>query len=452
MVTMLQHMVSLLSDGSASAAGTLFSAIWQGTVLAVGVALCLRLMPSLSAAARSLIWTNVFGLLVLLHILPAFSRGWASPNPIDAAPVHLDPRWSIAIAGTWAVLSLWKGTELVLSAMRLRGIARRAVPVDAGHAVHELLRVSRADGKPGRAALLCTSAEVERPCVLGFFRPRILIPPALMEQLSGLELELVVEHEMEHLRRADDWSNLLQKLGLVLFPLNPVLLWVERRLCAERELACDDRVLCSGAGPRAYAICLTHLAEYSMLYHPLSLVLGAWERRSELVRRVHRILRRPAQPMGSKPAALAMAGLLAGALGCAVLLARSPQLVSFTPVFNSALALHALQPAGLRPVNFGELGARPQLVKAIMPLRPTPLQDAPKRPHNAVVKRTVKPQNAPNRQQMLVLTDWRGATAVSLTEFQSTDPAPRLIIAVDRRTRASYAAVLMPDGWFIVQI
>jgi beta-lactamase regulating signal transducer with metallopeptidase domain len=27
-------------------------------------------------------------------------------------------------------------------------------------------------------------------------------------------------HEMEHLRRADDWTNLLQKLALVFFPLN----------------------------------------------------------------------------------------------------------------------------------------------------------------------------------------------------------------------------------------
>ena len=76
-----------------------------------------------------------------------------------------------------------------------------------------------------------------RPSVLGFFRPRILVPPELLKALSPRELRQVVVHEMEHLHRADDWTNLLQKVGLVLFPLNPVLLWVERRLCAERELA-----------------------------------------------------------------------------------------------------------------------------------------------------------------------------------------------------------------------
>ncbi len=68
-------------------------------------------------------------------------------------------------------------------------------------------------------------------------------------------------HEVGHLRRADDWINLLQKLSLVVFPLNPMLMWIERRLCLERELACDDDVLRLTKAPKAYATCLTNLAE-----------------------------------------------------------------------------------------------------------------------------------------------------------------------------------------------
>ena len=85
---------------------------------------------------------------------------------------------------------------------------------------------------------------------------------------------------MEHLRRADDWTNLLQKLGLVLFPLNPVLLWVEHRLCAERELACDDRVVSSIAGRKAYALCLTHLGR--IFSAPAQLFPGAGRFRTPL--------------------------------------------------------------------------------------------------------------------------------------------------------------------------
>ena len=117
---------------------------------------------------------------------------------------------------------------------------------------------------------------------------------------------------MEHLRRRDDWTNLFQKAALVLFPLNPVLLWVERRLCAERELACDDRVLRSSGAAKAYAICLTRLAEFSMIQRSLSLALGAWERQSELVRRVHRLLRRPTESMGDRQAQFLTAGLILG--------------------------------------------------------------------------------------------------------------------------------------------
>ena len=88
-----------------------------------------------------------------------------------------------------------------------------------------------------RAAALCVSDEVDRPSVVGFFAPRILVPAALLERLSADELRQIVLHEMEHLRRGDDWTNLLQKLSLVVFPLNPALIWIERQLCVERELA-----------------------------------------------------------------------------------------------------------------------------------------------------------------------------------------------------------------------
>ncbi len=53
----LLHAISVIS---ASAAGFLFSAIWEGAVLAACAALCLRLLPGLSAAARSAVWTNRF--------------------------------------------------------------------------------------------------------------------------------------------------------------------------------------------------------------------------------------------------------------------------------------------------------------------------------------------------------------------------------------------------------
>jgi beta-lactamase regulating signal transducer with metallopeptidase domain len=446
-----------LTLASAAVVSALFSAIWEGAVVAVCVALCLRMLPRLSAAFRSLIWLTVFLLLVLLDIGPSFGGRLRGAGPEHS--IHLALGWSVAIVALWAMLSIWRGTQLIVSAVRLSRLASRATPLAHDPALFAMIEGSR-------AATLCTSVEVERPSVFGFFRPRILLPPALIEKLSGSELQQVVLHEMEHLRRRDDWTNLFQKSALVLFPLNPALLWVERRLCAERELACDDRVLRSSAAPKAYAICLTRLAEFSMIQRGLSLALGAWERQSELVRRVHRLLRRPTESMGGRQAQLVTAGLILGVLGGVVALARTPQLISFAPAAQTASQsrasqqVPAAQPAGLREVNLSSLGesagdqARMHLVKALMPERP--LQSAvaakPVRSNTAAAKHIPRRQYAASprefvdsRQEFFVLTEWT-----------DTDAPPRVVFAVlpvrQANHESRFAAVATPNGWLIVQI
>src|ERR1039458_7314892 len=91
---------------SAAAVGGLISAIWQGVLLAAVVVACLRVMPSLSAAARSVIWLNVFTLLILLHILPAFAGRRTGESSGTFSPVHLDLRWCVPIALIWAAFSV----------------------------------------------------------------------------------------------------------------------------------------------------------------------------------------------------------------------------------------------------------------------------------------------------------------------------------------------------------
>ena len=435
----LLHMISLVS---ATTAGALFSAIWEGAVLAASVALCLRLIPRLSAAARSVVWTNVFLLLALLHVLPFLGQHWTPGNGISYPPLHLDLDWSVAIAGVWAMLSLWRGVQLILSAIRLQGLGRRATPIHCDATLQTFLDDQAGDRMSGRSAELCSSAEVERPSVIGFFQPRILLPQGLAEKLSALELRQVLLHEMEHLRRADDWTNLLQKVGLVLFPLNPVLLWVERRLCAERELACDDRVLNLTGARKAYATCLTRLAEFSMLRRSFSLVLGAWERKSELVRRVHRILRRSDQPMHGRQAKVLTGSLILSALAGAIVLASSPQLVSFAPLAQSAALTSSLPAMNPHQMFRQELDGSPRLVKAVMPQGQIQTPYATNHRRITAAKHDVKrDQVLRNQQTWVVLADWEGA-----------EPPPRLVIAVSQDRRSSYAAVAIANGWLIVQI
>jgi beta-lactamase regulating signal transducer with metallopeptidase domain len=432
-------LLQAISSVSAKAAGGLFSAIWEGAVLAACVALCLRLATRLSAAARSAVWMIVFLLLMLLNLVPSFENHASASGAFYASPFHLDPLWSVVIAGVWAMLSLWRGAQLIWSAVLLRRLAARATRVHPGAALEKLLKV----GKTGRTAMLCTSTEVERPSVFGFFNPRILLPPGLFERLAPFELEQVVRHEMEHLRRADDWTNLLQKAGLVLFPLNPVLLWVERRLCTERELACDDRVLRSSGGRKTYATCLTRLAEYSMLRRGLSLALGAWERQSELTRRVQRILRQPHPPTSGRQTVALTSCLMACVLAGAIALAHSPQLVSFAPLPQSPKLLARPTPVSA-PGEGGlaEFAGSPTLVKANLTRKPlsTPYHSTHRQ--TASAKRSAEPpQTFPNQTAWVVLTEWEEA-----------GPPPRVVLAVAQDHRSSYAAIAFANGWLIVQI
>jgi hypothetical protein len=435
---------------SATATGALVSAIWQGALLAAIVFLVLRLFPGLSAAARSVIWLNVFILLTLLHILPVFTEGREALPPAAEHAVRLSPLWSLAVAGLWAAMSLVRIVQLAAGAIQLLRVGRKAVPVQIADELRPLLMHN------GHPVALCASDEVARPSVLGFFRPRILVPPPLLEQLSEVELKQVILHEMEHLHRGDDWTNLLQKLALVFFPLNPALAWVERWLCAERELACDDRVLHAGSGRKAYALCLTHLAEFALVRRGFSLVLGAWERRPELVRRVQRILSEPARSMGRRPALAAMAGLTTGALACTLVLARSPQIVRFGPLTRAAQAQNVSAALDAHEVA-RSLGGAPQFVKAV--ILPANKRETP---HKAAFCRHTQQAEPPERLAGLRtpppadVTD----TILLMTGFDDLGLPPQVVRALQTTHRVrrpvvvlcTYAVVRTPEGWFVIQI
>jgi Zn-dependent protease with chaperone function len=318
------------------ASGALVAAVWQGILLASLVGLGLRLLPKTPAAVRFAIW---FGVFLVVTALPLASLWPHSAGAVPAggrgAWLTFDGRWSLAIAAVWAAASLVRAIKLVVAAFRVRGLWKRAKAIEAGRNVSPWSTASNM-GHPDslllRRAKICVSDEVDRPTVIGFFAPKILIPDWLLERLTAAELEQIVLHEVSHLGRRDDWMNLLQKVALVLFPLNPALAWVERRLCFERELAVDEGVLRAFSGKAgaatAYASCLATVAEHRLGRRGLALALGALGRESELGRRVGRILRR-GEAMRPAHARLVLGGALLGLVGVAVGLDHCPQLVGF---------------------------------------------------------------------------------------------------------------------------
>jgi hypothetical protein len=162
-----------------------------------------------------------------------------------------------------------------------------------------------------------------------------------LRELSPAELHALVLHEMAHLQRWDDWTNLAQKVLRALFFFYPAVWWVERRLSLEREMACDDLVLAHTANPRAYAECLVSLAEKNVLRRGFTLAQAAVGRMRQTSLRVLQILdaRRPNSVRIWKPAPWVVAGFSIVCLGVA---AHAPKLVAFKdPPTSSPMSLSA---------------------------------------------------------------------------------------------------------------
>jgi BlaR1 peptidase M56 len=510
-----------VADLSRSATGSLVAAAWQGVLLAAAAGLGLRLLPKTPAAVRFAIWFGVFLIVAVLPMVPLPHAVGGAAGSGRAAWLTLDGRWSLGVAAVWMLVSLVRAGTLVAAALRVRALWKRATPVEFEGM--DILRPTHRDkaamnGAPERGWLgrigqrrvrLCTSNEVDRPTVIGFFSPKILIPEWLLQKLTPAELEQIVLHEAGHLGRADDWMNLLQKVALVVFPLNPALAWVERRLCFERELACDERVLHATSAPRAYAACLAALAEYRVGHRGLALALGAVGRESELGRRVSRILQR-GERMKPMHAKLVLGGAMLGLVAAAAGLERCPQLVGFAArggesvahgeqwrpthggetamnesirpalinishgvISHGAININEIQPSanvthdGLRKAATSTPSspevAISELANARSPLNP--VEGAPLKmvPTSSYSSRTgpmsvsdVKPSRpAEGVMQWVVVTSWEDAegSRMVLTTAVSTDtPAQAPAAEPESGQVHPYAAVPVRGGWLVFQL
>ena len=73
------------------------------------------------------------------------------------------------------------------------------------------------------------------PVLIGVIRPLILLPPAALCGWSIEQLEMVLLHELAHLRRWDNVINIFQRIVESLLFFHPVVWWLSGWLRLERE-------------------------------------------------------------------------------------------------------------------------------------------------------------------------------------------------------------------------
>jgi beta-lactamase regulating signal transducer with metallopeptidase domain/uncharacterized GH25 family protein len=201
--------------------------------------------------------------------------------------------------------------------------------------------------------ILVQSKDAIVPQVVGLVKPVILLPAAAVNRLSVDELELILTHELAHIRRHDMWLHLLQRLTETVLFFNPAVWFLSHRISAVREDCCDDIACRTADGPQThlrYANALLRVIELSALPSPELTALAATGRSpSELRRRIARLFDEPL----SEPLRLSRASLIGCAIAMTTLAYGSRLWIAqASPVQQSQAVLQAVsddEPA--KPVN-----------------------------------------------------------------------------------------------------
>jgi beta-lactamase regulating signal transducer with metallopeptidase domain len=322
--------------------GAILNSLWQGLLLVFVAWLCLRFVPRSSASLRYGIWCVA---LVAVLALPLIAVQTAGSGLTGHAATGSEPavavpqRFAQFLFAVWYVSASVLVIRLILSYVRLQQLKASAVPLPPLYQ-HQVRRwLAAAGGR--RTCRLCVSNRVPMPVAIGLLDPVIILPERLIEQLSDEEFDQIGLHEVAHLQRWDDYTNVFQKIVEALLFFNPAVYLIGRQLTLEREIACDDRVIAATGKPLTYALCLTRLVEATALARQPLHALGALSTRRQFAIRIERLLDR----RGSVPAAsrFAAAAACVGIAASLVVAARVGSLIGIAPdnVDQRSLAMHA---------------------------------------------------------------------------------------------------------------
>lgn len=303
--------------------------LWQGALIGVAYLGARRLTgesrPELRyacgmvAIVLSALCPIVTGLLILAHQgAPAAATTTAAVSSISV--IGVAPSAQPGLSGpalSWLVV-LWLSGVLVM-ALRSFQQWRSLDRVVRLHAIldPELQRMGRMLAvKLGylRDLRVRVTEHIDTPTLAGWFRPVVLLPAALVLRFPRQQLELILAHEVGHLRRFDHWANLVQAVVETLLFYHPAVHWISQEVRNDRELCCDRLVLRSTQHePYLYARTLAELEEWRQ--RPTRLALAATGGHLlDRVRRIAGISESDSRPAGMRPSlfqGVAVAVLLA---------------------------------------------------------------------------------------------------------------------------------------------
>ncbi|HEV7837009.1 MAG TPA: M56 family metallopeptidase, partial [Gemmatimonadaceae bacterium] len=330
--------------------GTLGSCLLLPVLIVLAPRWEVRILPSAPAA-------NVASIALSSPVPKSGARFSAStdqPRAIAANPSYSSLQWvqrrSLPVAWAFGFLAVlgW----LAAGRIRLRRIASGSWPLTGTDWETTLEEESREAGvtKPVR---LLSSSDISTPLTWGSRAPIILLPEDALEW-PEVHRRIVLRHELAHVARGDAFSQLVAGFVCALYWFHPLVWITERRLRAECERACDDRVVSFGTPAPEYAAHLLEVARSARSFGAPGFLSVAMARPSQLEGRLLAVLnesgRRGNPSRGVRVVALVAALFIVGTVSAFRAVPR--------------IAAGANEPGGVKTANVAE----PKRVSADLPV------------------------------------------------------------------------------------
>jgi beta-lactamase regulating signal transducer with metallopeptidase domain/protein involved in polysaccharide export with SLBB domain/tetratricopeptide (TPR) repeat protein len=188
-------------------------------------------------------------------------------NPADGAPglKNRGLRGDVVERVVGALPFVWlvgaPVTFLLLAAglVGSRRLTRSGMPLVEGRAAEACARL-RGVLKVSRRVALAAVEGLTQPVLVGIVKPTILLPAAALNGWTVEELEMVLVHELAHVRRWDNLVNLGQRVIEAALFFHPCVWLASRQVRRDREECCDAIVVQHTQAPEAYAELLINVA------------------------------------------------------------------------------------------------------------------------------------------------------------------------------------------------
>ncbi|PYT83108.1 MAG: hypothetical protein DMG40_03815 [Acidobacteria bacterium] len=313
---------------------TLLHFVWQGAALAalfaVANTVCRRATPRYALAVVTLVLMMAVPVVTFTALMgredPAVTDGARGASAIAVKPVEgvsVTARLSAPPPeiptgqpmGILVCVEVWFLGVLLLSLRTAGGLfviekmRRREIKPLARELFEQCLVLQKRMGL-ARVIHYCQCLRLDAPAVLGWFRPMVLLPAQALTGLSEEQIEMIIAHELAHIRRLDCFVNLFQIGVETLLFYHPAVWWVSQRVRTEREHCCDDEAVSVCGDAVNYARALALMEEWRTAP---SLLMAA--NRGPLSERVVRLLGLEGAAGRFRMAGMAVAvACLAGAL------------------------------------------------------------------------------------------------------------------------------------------